>query len=190
MEMSDWRVFQLEDCMDAIIDYRGKSPNKTTSGVPLITAKVIKNGRIEQPDEFIAEEDYEAWMSRGLPRAGDVVMTTEAPLGEVAQLDGRKVALAQRIITLRGKQGVLDQDFLKYLLQSQQVQEDHIKAEGSDAVARHYAFLSAPEGEADRHLREAELAEFNIYPIWYAKGQDSWEIEALLHLLADGVVQW
>ncbi len=66
---------------------------------------------------------------------------------------------------------------------------DHIKAEGSDAVARHYAFLSAPEGEADRHQREAELAEFNIYPIWY-KGQDSSEIEALLHLLADGVVQW
>jgi type I restriction enzyme S subunit len=90
----------------------------------LITAKIIKNGRIEKPDEFIAEEDYDNWMSRGIPKAGDIVMTTEAPLGEVAQLDGSKVALAQRVITLRGKDGLLDQTFLKFLLRSQPVQED------------------------------------------------------------------
>jgi type I restriction enzyme, S subunit len=122
--MSEWRTLRLEDCMSAIIDYRGRSPNKTSTGVPLITAKVIKSGRIAPPDEFIDELDYEEWMSRGIPQTGDVVMTTEAPLGEVAQLDGRRVALAQRIITLRGKQGVLDQNFLKFLLQSQAVQEE------------------------------------------------------------------
>ena len=121
--------------MTAIIDYRGKSPNKTTFGVPLITAKVVKGGRIETPDEFIAEVDYEEWMSRGIPQAGDVVMTTEAPLGEVAQLDGRKVALAQRIITLRGKPGLLDQSFLKFLLQSKSVQEElRSRATGTTVV--------------------------------------------------------
>jgi hypothetical protein len=67
---------------------------------------------------------------------------------------------------------------------------DYNKAEGVGVVARHYAFVSAPESDAELHQREANLAEFNIYPIWYAKGEDSWEIEALLHLLADGVVQW
>jgi type I restriction enzyme S subunit len=121
--------------MAAIIDYRGKSPNKTTFGVPLITAKVVKGGRIETPDEFIADADYEEWMSRGIPQAGDVVMTTEAPLGEVAQLDGRKVALAQRIITLRGKPGLLDQNFLKFLLQSKSVQEElRSRATGTTVV--------------------------------------------------------
>lgn len=94
---------RLEDCMDAIIDYRGKTPNKTTSGIPLITAKIIKNGRIQDVTEFIAEDDYESWMRRGIPQSGDVVLTTEAPLGEVAQLDTRKIALAQRVITLRGR---------------------------------------------------------------------------------------
>lgn len=53
---------------------------------------------------------------------GDVVLTTEAPLGEVAQLDARKVALAQRVITLRGKKGTLENDYLLYLLQSSFVQ--------------------------------------------------------------------
>jgi type I restriction enzyme S subunit len=49
-------------------------------------------------------------------------MTTEAPLGEIAQLDARKVALAQRLITLRGKRGLLDNTYLKYLMQSDFVQ--------------------------------------------------------------------
>ncbi len=120
----EWNTMPLEDCMAAIIDYRGKTPEKTTFGVPLVTAKVIKGGRIERPDEFIAEADFDGWMRRGMPMPGDIVMTTEAPLGEIAQLDGAKVALAQRVITLRGKADLLDNTFLKFLLQSRPVQEE------------------------------------------------------------------
>jgi type I restriction enzyme, S subunit len=111
----EWEVFHLEDVMERIIDYRGKTPVKTTSGVPLVTAKVIKNGRIDFSNpEHISEEDYDAWMRRGMPNPGDVVITTEAPLGEVAQLPNSKIALAQRVITLRGKKDVLDNSYLKY----------------------------------------------------------------------------
>jgi len=118
--------------MEAIIDYRGKTPKKTTSGVPLITAKIVKDGRLETPFEYIAENDYLPWMRRGFPKLGDVVMTTEAPLGEVAQLSDAKVALAQRVIILRGKPGVLDNTFLKFLLRSARVQERlHARASGS-----------------------------------------------------------
>jgi len=94
---SEWKELPLEDAMDAIIDYRGKTPKKTDSGIPLITAKIVKNGRINPTQEYIAEADYDAWMQRGIPQKGDVVLTTEAPLGEVAQLNGEKIALAQRI---------------------------------------------------------------------------------------------
>jgi len=113
----------LEDCLDALIDYRGKTPEKTTSGVPLVTAKIIKGGRIERPSEFIAEAAYDAWMRRGIPQAGDVVLTTEAPMGEVGQLGRDRVALAQRVVTLRGKAGLLDSTFLLYLLQTGDMQE-------------------------------------------------------------------
>lgn len=119
---SNYIEMRLEDCMDAIIDYRGKTPKKVDNGIPLITAKIIKNGRILEVSEFIAIDDYDNWMVRGLPLEGDVVLTTEAPLGEVAQLDARKVALAQRVITLRGKKGILENDYLLYLLQSSFVQ--------------------------------------------------------------------
>lgn len=89
----------------------------------MITAKIIKSGRIEMPTEFIAVDNYDAWMRRGLPKAGDVVLTVEAPLGEVAQLGPEKVALAQRVVTLRGKAGFLDSTYLLYLLQSEDVQD-------------------------------------------------------------------
>lgn len=115
----EWFFAPLEDCLEALIDYRGKTPEKTSSGIPLITAKIIKGGRIEKATEFIADENYTAWMRRGIPKEGDVVLTVEAPLGEVAQLGSEKIALAQRVVTLRGKKGVLDNTYLLYLLQTE-----------------------------------------------------------------------
>ena len=125
--MTDWKEYRLIDVLDALIDYRGKTPKKTTAGVPLITAKIIKNGRIETPTEFISIDDYDSWMVRGFPKVGDVVLTTEAPLGEVAQLDDENIALAQRVVTLRGKAGVLDNSYLKYYFMSN-VGQQRLKA--------------------------------------------------------------
>ena len=74
-------------------------------------------------------------MRRGLPKAGDVVMTTEAPLGEIAQLGPERVALAQRLITLRGNPSILDNTFLKFLMQSSDVQEQlHARASGTTVL--------------------------------------------------------
>ncbi|MEM6471937.1 MAG: restriction endonuclease subunit S [Planctomycetota bacterium] len=119
-----WESELLENAMESVIDYRGKTPRKTESGVPLVTAKIVKGGRIREFGEFIDVDDYDSWMRRGIPKAGDIVMTTEAPLGEVAQLDDRKVALAQRVITLRGKSGKLANTYLRFLMQSPGFQAD------------------------------------------------------------------
>ncbi|WP_256355485.1 restriction endonuclease subunit S [Pseudomonas sp. PDM33] len=124
---SEWTFAPLEQCLDALIDYRGKTPEKTSSGIPLITAKIIKNGRIEKPTEFIAIDNYDSWMRRGIPLEGDVVLTVEAPLGEAAQLGADKIALAQRVVTLRGKKGLLDNTYLLYLLQTEEML-DQLKA--------------------------------------------------------------
>ena len=119
LSCNEWKEYELEDIIETFIDYRGRTPKKTNSGIPLITAKIVKQGRVNPATEFIKEEDYDGWMTRGIPLKGDVILTTEAPLGEVAQIkDTKKVALAQRIITLRGKVEIVDNTFLKYSLQS------------------------------------------------------------------------
>lgn len=166
---SEWKTLPLEDCLEALIDYRGKTPEKTSFGIPLITAKIIKLGRIETPTEFIAKENYDSWMRRGIPQAGDVVLTVEAPLGEVAQLGPEKIALAQRVVTLRGKKGLLDSTYLLYLLQSEEIQEK-LKARATGTTV-----LGIKQSE----LRKVEL---NIPPIDFQK-----QAAALLKVIDDRI---
>ena len=142
-----WRLHSVEESMEAIIDYRGKTPRKTHSGTPLITARIVKDGRIMTPTEFIATETYDSWMNRGLPEPGDVVMTTEAPLGEIAQLDDRKVALGQRLITLRGKSELLNNTYLKFAMQAAFVQNQlNARSTGTTVL-----------GISQRELRKVEI---------------------------------
>jgi type I restriction enzyme S subunit len=85
------------------IDYRGNTPPKTSNGVKLITAKNVRMGFInDEPREYISEETYTKWMIRGFPKRGDLLFTTEAPLGNVAMLaTDETIALAQRVIDLQ-----------------------------------------------------------------------------------------
>ncbi|HGO5755740.1 restriction endonuclease subunit S [Klebsiella pneumoniae] len=132
-----WIVAGFKKYIEPIVDYRGKTPTKTESGVFLVTARNIKNGIIDYSlsEEFISDEDYEEVMRRGKPKIGDVLFTTEAPLGEVAQIDNENIALAQRIIKFRGKSNVLDCSYLKLFIQSTEFQQGLMTfATGSTAL--------------------------------------------------------
>jgi type I restriction enzyme S subunit len=90
----------------------------------------------ESPQEYVAPESYDGWMTRGIPRRGDVLFTTEAPLANVAQLDtDEKVVFAQRIIIMHPDASKLESTFLKYLLLSQPVQQ-RIHAKGTGATVK------------------------------------------------------
>jgi len=122
--MKNWEECNLEDYIK-LIDYRGRTPVKTESGVRLITAKNVKLGYLQlEPQEFIATENYDSWMSRGIPNYGDVIFTTEAPLANVAQIDtNEKLAFAQRIIVMQPNPKKIDQTFLKWMLLSENTRQ-------------------------------------------------------------------
>jgi type I restriction enzyme S subunit len=116
------------------IDYRGKTPKKTDQGLRLITAKNVRMGYLKtEPQEFVAPDSYDDWMTRGIPKKGDVLFTTEAPLANVAQLDtDEKTVFAQRIITMQPDSNIINSTFLKYMLMSQPVQKRiHDKGTGA-----------------------------------------------------------
>jgi type I restriction enzyme S subunit len=148
--MSDFRSVPLEACLHTLIDYRGKSPPKSREGIPVISAKVVKSGRILRPiEQKIAPDFYPIWMTRGLPMPGDIIMTTEGPLGEIAQLDDEtsSYALGQRIVLLRGRPGILDNTFFKYLLQSPRQQQ----------IISSFATGTTVEGISQKSLRNLPL---------------------------------
>lgn len=118
-----WEQRKLIDVCD-YVDYRGKTPTKTDSGNFLVTARNIKDGYIdyETSQEYISEDDYEETMHRGKPEIGDVLITTEAPCGNVAQVNKENIALAQRIIKYRGHRNLIANTYLKYYLLSPEFQ--------------------------------------------------------------------
>ncbi len=118
-----WEQHKLIDVCD-YVDYRGKTPTKTDSGNFLVTARNIKDGYIdyETSQEYISEDDYEETMHRGKPEIGDVLITTEAPCGNVAQVNKENIALAQRIIKYRGHRNLIANTYLKYYLLSPEFQ--------------------------------------------------------------------
>lgn len=114
-----FETYKMEDVLECIIDYRGKTPKKSDYGVLTLSAKSVRDGYIDYSQCYcISEDEYSRFMVRGFPKVGDVLMTTEAPLGVTARLDRDDVAIAQRLLTLRGNNRVLDTAYLYYFLRS------------------------------------------------------------------------
>jgi type I restriction enzyme, S subunit len=128
------------------VDYRGKTPEKTREGIPLVTARNIRGGRIDfsGSQEYIAEGDYDGWMVRGLPERGDVLITTEAPMGEAARVEDTGIALAQRIVLLKTEKSEMTNEYLLYFfLSAAGSAEIRRCATGSTALGIKARFLKA-----------------------------------------------
>ena len=117
-----WSWRGLSDLV-LFVDYRGKTPAKLSRGIRLLTAKNVRKGRIElSPEEFLSETEYRKWMTRGFPKAGDVLFTTEAPMGNAAVVElTERFALAQRVICFQAY-GAIDSQFLTLQISSEQFQ--------------------------------------------------------------------
>lgn len=115
-----WEVLSLTRVVEQFVDYRGVTPTKLQEGIPLITATQIKNGRIDHSLDpvFISEDEYSTRMTRGFPQTGDVLLTTEAPLGEVAMIEEPRVSPGQRMILMKVDKSKVTNEFLYRHFQS------------------------------------------------------------------------
>lgn len=111
-----WELGGLTRFIGPVVDYRGRTPTKVDEGIFLVTARNIRNGKIDYTasEEYVDAESAESLLDRGRPEIGDLLFTMEAPLGQVALIDRVDIALAQRIVKFRGRQGVLQSTFLLY----------------------------------------------------------------------------
>ena len=113
-----WMVGGLTKFIGPVVDYRGRTPTKLDEGMFLVTAKNIRDGAIDYAasEEFVDPVEAAALLARGAPEIGDVLFTTEAPLGQVAQIDRTDIALAQRVVKFRGIPDVVANRYLMYWL--------------------------------------------------------------------------
>lgn len=143
----------LGEALEVLIDHRGKTPKKlggdwARSGHRVVSALNVKGGRIlDESPRFVDDALYRRWMPVSLA-AGDVLLTSEAPLGEVAYLrESVDWCLGQRVFGLRGKAGTLEGRYLYYLLRQGSVREE---------------ILSRATGSTVAGIRQAELVKARL----------------------------
>lgn len=117
---NEWKKFRLDEVTDLIVDCPHSTPKWTDSGVLVLRSQFIKGGRLNLSNpSFTNEEGYQARIKRAVPSAGDIVLTREAPMGEVCMIpENLKCCLGQRMVLLRAKSDILDSTYLLYTLQS------------------------------------------------------------------------
>lgn len=122
----DWDVWNIEEIIDNIIDFRGKTPLKigmTWGGgdIPALSANNVEMGKInlEKETNYASEALYKKWMNKGDTKKGDIIITMEAPLGNIAQIpDNKKYILSQRVLLFKTKKDLIYNDFFKNFLLS------------------------------------------------------------------------
>lgn len=125
----DWEQSNFLYNIQSIIDFRGRTPKKlgmdwSKDGYLALSALNVKNGYIDPKiDAHYGDEKlYQKWMAGNELKKGQVLFTTEAPMGNVAQVpDDRGYILSQRTIAFNVKANKISDDFLAVLLGSPNV---------------------------------------------------------------------
>lgn len=137
------REFQFLDIVEKYIDYRGRTPLKLgmhwskAGNIPALSANNVQMGKIDFSKECNTgtEELYNRWMQNGECAKGDILLTMEAPLGNVAQVpDENKYILSQRVLLIRPNAALVSKDFLAQLMRSPSFQLELLRnSSGSTA---------------------------------------------------------
>ncbi|EGR0924997.1 restriction endonuclease subunit S [Vibrio parahaemolyticus] len=125
----------LDSLCELVVDCPHSTPKWTDEGIIVLRNQNIKNGVLDlSAPSFTNEEDYQKRIKRAAPKAGDIVFTREAPMGEVCMIpEGLKCCLGQRQVLLRPKSDVNGQ-YLFWALQSPYVQQQIAWNEGTGST--------------------------------------------------------
>ena len=130
-QMSEYRT--LKEICAVVVDCPHSTPVWTNSGKIVVRNNNIKNGRIDLSSPSYTDiPHFEQRIKRAVPQPGDVIITREAPIGEVGMIpDGVECCLGQRMVLLRANPQICDNFFLLYSLQSRYAQHQMSWSEGT-----------------------------------------------------------
>ena len=161
-----WEQHKLLSCIEKITDFRGRTPKKlgmdwSESGYLALSALNVKDGYIDfsQDVHYGEQALYDKWMSGNELHKGQVLFTTEAPMGNVAQVpDNKRYILSQRTIAFDVKEDIITENFLATLLRSPAVFNTLTSlSSGGTAKGVSQKSLAGVDIQIPVELREQEL---------------------------------
>lgn len=143
----NWKLEAANTLCSSIIDCINKTAPVVDYDTPfkMIRTTNVKNGRINLDDaRCVDEATFIKWNRRLTPQKDDIVLTREAPLGDVGLIrTDDKVFLGQRTMLYRANPDILDQRFLYYTLLGPTLQAQ-LKTLGSGSTVEH---VRVPDAE-------------------------------------------
>ena len=138
---SEWPTVLIEDVCELIVDCVNKTAPVVAQETPfrMIRTTNVRHGRIDLSEcRYVEKDTYEKWTRRANLQPGDVILTREAPIGEVGMVtDAKGVFLGQRLMQYRANKRLLDSRFLLYTFLSPVLQHQFGSHEGSGSVVSH-----------------------------------------------------
>ncbi|HRH98821.1 MAG TPA: restriction endonuclease subunit S, partial [Prosthecobacter sp.] len=109
-----WVWATLMQCSLLIVDCHNKTAPYTDRGIRLVRTTNVRNGRLNfNEPKFVSEETYQRWSARCQPEPGDILITREAPMGEVCIIPPEtKLCMGQRMMLVRLVPGTIDPRFM------------------------------------------------------------------------------
>lgn len=144
---TSWVEVPLIRVCESIVDCVNKTAPVINYETPyrMIRTTNVKAGRINMGEvKYVTEDVYRTWTRRQVPQKGDIILTREAPLGEVGMVrDAGGIFLGQRLISYRANPTKLDNRFLLYAFQEKFLL-DQIKSLDSGSTVEH---MRVPDAE-------------------------------------------
>lgn len=136
----DWPRVSVVDVCESIVDCVNKTAPVVDQPTPykMIRTTNVRDGWVDLSSvRFVDEVTFEKWTRRQRPKRGDVILTREAPLGEVGLLrSDENIFLGQRLVAYRADPRKLDNRFLLYAMLGEDMQ-GQIRSMGSGATVEH-----------------------------------------------------
>lgn len=138
---SKWKRVIVADVCTSIVDCVNKTAPvvEYPTDYKMIRTPNIRAGKVTLDGcRYVEKEVYETWTRRSKPQKGDVLLTREAPLGEVGIITtDENIFLGQRIMQYRADKNKIDPYFLLYSFLSPDLQQQFSMHEGSGSVVSH-----------------------------------------------------
>ena len=151
MKYNQWPRVKIAELCELIVDCVNKTAPSVDYETPykMIRTPNSKGGRINLTGcRYVEKETFKKWTRRATVDKGDVLLTREAPMGEVGYVDFTDtVFLGQRIMQYRANPQKLDSAFLLYSFLSPDLQYQFRRHDSTGSIVSHIRVPDCSEFE-------------------------------------------
>ena len=147
-----WELIRISEICDEVVD----CINKTAPVVDCVTeykmlrTTNVRNGYVDVENvKYVEQEVFDKWTRRSIPRRGDLLLTREAPVGEVGMIRSDEyVFLGQRLVSYRVNATKANATFLMYQMKTRYFQD---------------VLGDSAKGSTVKHIPVPDCTEFPVY---------------------------